>query len=245
MLSEKVVLITGGSKGLGKEFAVECAKNGATVIFTCSRDKESAESTLEILKEISSLAHTYFKVKCDDLAGNMEMAKEIHEKFSKIDCLINNAGISEFLPLALMDEDDWNKIIKTNVNGIYATTKALLPFMIRQKSGSILNISSLAGVRILAAPISYCASKASVKGFTESLCKEVGRYNIRVNCLAPGILEGGVADGIPESKVSSFVKQVSLGRTGTFNEVAKCATFLISDENSYMSGNTIVMDGGL
>jgi 3-oxoacyl-[acyl-carrier protein] reductase len=121
----------------------------------------------------------------------------------------------------------------------------MLPFMIRQKKGNILNISSLAGVRILAAPVHYCATKAGVKGFSESLSKELGRYNVQVNCLAPGILDGGVATGIPENKLNKFIKQVSLGRIGTFDEVAECATFLISDQNSYMSGHTIIMDGGL
>lgn len=245
ILNNKIVLITGASKGLGKSFALEAAREGALVLFTFSKKIEEANKTLEELKTISNLEHMYFQVDCYKSKDNMQMAQEIKNKYGRIDILINNAGVSEFLPLALLDDDDWDKLSNINLKGVYSTTRALLPMMIKQKKGSVLNISSLAGVRILAAPVHYCATKAGVKGFSESLSKEVGRYNIRVNCLAPGILDGGVATGIPENKLNSFIKQVSLKRIGTFDEVAKAACFLVSDLNSYMSGNTIIMDGGL
>lgn len=245
LLKNKIVLITGASKGLGKIFALTAAKEGAIVLFTFSKKIVEAEKTLQELKEISDFEHTFFQVDCFDSKANMKMAKDIKEKFGKVDVLINNAGVSEFLPLALLDDEDWDKLSNINLKGVYSTTRAILPLMLKQKNGSILNISSLAGVRILAAPIHYCATKAGVRGFTESLSKEIGRYNIRVNCLAPGILDGGVATGIPENKLNSFIKQVSLKRIGTFQEVADAACFLISDLNSYMSGNTVIMDGGL
>lgn len=245
LLKDKIVLITGASKGLGKIFALTAAKEGAIVLFTFSKKSADAEKTLLELKNISNFDHTFFQVDCFDSKANMKMAKEIKEKFGRVDVLINNAGVSEFLPLALLDDEDWDKLSNINLKGVYSTTRAILPLMLKQKNGSILNISSLAGVRILAAPIHYCATKAGVKGFTESLSKEIGRYNIRVNCLAPGILDGGVATGIPENKLNSFIKQVSLKRIGTFEEVADAACFLVSDLNSYMSGNTVIMDGGL
>lgn len=245
MLKNKTILITGASKGLGKAMALEYAKNNATVIFTYSKDLRSANETLAELKTISNCNHKCYQVDATSLKDNLNLSTIIKTEFETIDALVNNAGISEFLPLALMDKNDWKKIVDTNLDSLYATTKAFLPFFIRKKSGHILNISSLAGVRILAAPISYCTSKAGVKGFTESLSKEIGRYNIKVNCLAPGILDGGVANGIPENKLNSFIQQVSLKRIGTFEEVAKFSTFLISDKNSYMNGNTIIMDGGL
>lgn len=245
LLKDKIVLITGASKGLGKVFALSAAKEGAIVIFTFSKKLTEADKTLNELKNISNLDHQYFQVDCFNSAANTKMAREIREKFGRVDILINNAGVSEFLPLALLDDEDWDKLSNINLKGVYSTTRAVLPLMLKQKNGSILNISSLAGVRILAAPIHYCATKAGVKGFTESLSKEIGRYNIRVNCLAPGILDGGVATGIPENKLNSFIKQVSLKRIGTFQEVADAACFLVSDLNSYMSGNTIIMDGGL
>ena len=245
MLDEKVLLITGASKGLGKCIAITAAKAGACVIFTYAKNDEKAQETLKELKTISNKNHHCKKVSCYSLEENLELAKFIKKEYGRLDILINNAGISEFLPLALLDEDDWDKLSDVNLKGVYATTKSILPFMVRQKSGAILNVSSLAGVRILAAPIHYCATKAAVKGFTESLSKEIGRYNIRVNCLAPGILDGGVATGIPENKLNSFIKQVSLGRIGTFEEVAEAAVFLVSDQNSYMSGHTVIIEGGL
>ena len=245
MLKDKIILITGASKGLGRVIALKAAKNGATIIFTYGSDDKKAEETLRDLKAVSNCDHSCHKVICFNFLENMGLVKLIKEKYKKLDILINNAGVSEFLPLALIDEEDWDKLSNINLKGVYTTTKAILPFMIRQKHGSILNMSSLAGVRILAAPVHYCATKAGVKGFSESLSKEVGRYNIRVNCLAPGILEGGVASGIPENKLNSFIKQVSLGRIGTFDEVADFSCFLVSDLNSYMSGHTIIMDGGL
>lgn len=245
MLKNKIMLITGASQGLGRTIALNSAKYGATIIFTYSKNKEKAQSTLEELNKISTNNHMSFQVNCYSLEENLNLARVIKEKYSRLDILINNAGISEFLPLALIDEEDWDKLSNINLKGVFATTKAMLPFMVRQKSGNILNMSSLAGVRILAAPVHYCATKAGIKGFTESLSKELGRYNIQVNCLAPGILDGGVASGIPENKLNSFIAQVALGRIGTFEEVAEFSSFLVSDLNSYMSGHTIIMDGGL
>lgn len=245
MLEDKILLITGASKGLGRTIAIEAAKAGATIIFTYAKSEHKALETLSELQKISEKNHECHKVVCYDLQANNQLASHIKSTFGRLDILINNAGASEFLPLALLDEEDWDELSNINLKGVYASTKAILPFMVRQKSGSILNISSLAGVRILAAPIHYCATKAGVKGFTESLSKEVGRYNIRVNCLAPGILDGGVANGIPENKLNSFIKQLSLGRIGNFDEIAQCCLFLVSDDNSYMSGQTITIEGGL
>ena len=245
LLKEKVCLITGGSRGLGREMAYEAARMGACIIFTYAKNEEQALETLRELQSISTENHMAHKVISHDSKGNTELIEIIKNKYKRIDILINNAGISDFLPLALIDEEEWNKVIDTNLKGVYSTTKAILPFMVRQKFGSILNLSSLAGVRILAAPVHYCSSKAGVKGFTESLAKEIGRYNVNVNCLAPGILDGGVAAAIPQNKLNSFIKQVSLKRIGTLEEVAKCAIFLVSDLNSYMSGHTVIMDGGL
>lgn len=245
LLSDKKILITGASKGLGREMAYHFAKHGGQIAFTYGHDEKSADETLQALKKISPLDHQKFKVNCSSLEENYLLTKKIKEIWGELDILINNAGISEFLPLALMDEEDWDKVLDINLKGTYATTKALLPLFVRKKKGMILNMSSLAGVRILAAPIHYCSSKAALKGFTESLAKEVGRYNIQVNCLAPGILEGGVARGIPENKLKDYLAQISLGRVGTFTEVAECAAFMVSDKNSYMSGHTLIIEGGL
>ncbi len=246
LLIGKRVLVTGASKGLGREICLHFAKHGAQVAFTYSSDDSNAEITLNELIELSpNLKHKNFKVDCTNLEQNISMAEELKVAWDGLDILVNNAGISGFLPLALMDESDWDKILNINLKGTYATTKALLPLFVRQKKGNILNMSSLAGVRILAAPIHYCSSKAALKGFTESLSKEIGRYNVQVNCLAPGILEAGVARGIPPNKLVDYLDQLALKRVGTFTEAAEAAAFMVSDSNSYMSGHTLIIEGGL
>jgi NAD(P)-dependent dehydrogenase (short-subunit alcohol dehydrogenase family) len=144
-----------------------------------------------------------------------------------------------------MDEEDWDRVVDINLKGTFVTSKAVLRGMIRRRGGVILNIGSLVSVRMLEAPLHYCASKAGLKGLTESMAKEVARYQIRVNCLAPGLLEGGLGRNLPEHRLADYLKHCALGRVGTFDEVARFAAFLVSDQNTYMSGATIVMDGGV
>ena len=244
-LTDKKILITGASKGLGKAIALHLAHLGATLAITYHSSESAASETLSELKKISHQNHLMFKIDAKSYAECLSLNQKIKEAWGDLDILINNAGASEFLPLALLDEQDWDHILDTNLKGSYATTKAITPFFVKKKKGMILNMSSLAGVRILAAPIHYCSAKAGLKGFTESLAKELGRYNVQVNCLAPGILEGGVARGIPENKLKDYLDQIALGRVGTFEEVAQTVSFMISDLNCYMSGHTIIMEGGL
>ena len=149
------------------------------------------------------------------------------------------------MPLALMEEEDWDRVMDMNVKGTFLTSRTVLRGMIRRKRGVVLNIGSLVGVRMLEAPIHYCASKAAVKGLTEALAKEVARYGIRVNCLAPGLLDEGVGRNLPEHRLADYLQHCSLGRLGQLEEVARFAAFLVSDANSYMSGETVVMDGAL
>jgi NAD(P)-dependent dehydrogenase (short-subunit alcohol dehydrogenase family) len=173
------------------------------------------------------------------------MVKDIEDTWGGIDILVNNAGISQNLPLALMEEEDWDRVMDLNVKGTFLTSKAVIRGMIRRKSGVILNVGSLAGERMIEAPIHYCASKAAIRGMTEAMAKEVARYNIRVLCLAPGLLEDGVGRNLPDYKLAEYLKHVSLGRVGCFDEVARFASFLVSDANSYMTGETVVIDGGV
>jgi len=136
-------------------------------------------------------------------------------------------------------------VMDTNVKGTFLTTRAVLRGMFRRKAGVILNLGSLAGARMIEAPVHYYTSKAAIKGFTEVLAKEVARYKVRVLCLAPGLLEGGVGKNLPDHKLADYLQHCALGRRGTFAEVAKFAAFLVSDGNSYMNGETILMDGGV
>ncbi|MBI3544543.1 MAG: SDR family oxidoreductase [Deltaproteobacteria bacterium] len=173
------------------------------------------------------------------------MVKTLDAETKRIDILVNNAGISQVVPLALMEEEDWDKMMDTNVKGAFLSTQAVLRTMIREKYGRILNMSSLAGVKMLQAPVHYCAAKSALIGFTEGLAKEIGRYGVTVNAIAPGILDEGVALNVPDNKKAEYLGHCSLGRLGTVEEVAKTVAFLVSDRNSYMNGATVVVDGGV
>jgi len=244
LLKDKRVLVTGGSRGLGRAFCERFAAEGAHVAFNYTSDESGARETLGRV-ETSGQRALAFRASVLDYAALEQMVREIESAWGGIDVLVNNAGISQPLPLALMEEEDWDAVMDTNAKGQFLAARAVLRGMIRRKGGCMLNIGSLAGVRLIEAPIHYCASKAAVKGFTEALSKEVARYNIRVNCLAPGLLDDGVSQNLPEYRVEEFLKHVSLHRKGTLEEVARFAAFLISDRNSYMNGATVVIDGGL
>jgi len=149
------------------------------------------------------------------------------------------------VPVALMEEEDWDRMMSINVKGAFLTSQAIMRPMIRRKRGRILNISSLAGIKMMQAPVHYCAAKAALRGFTEGLAKEIGKYGINVNCLAPGILEAGVSVNLPEAKLREYLSNCALGRVGTFEECAEVAAMLVSDRNTYMNGATIVLDGAV
>jgi len=240
-LQGKRILVTGGSRGLGRALCRAFADAGARVAFTYLRNEEAAAGTLRSLGP-DAVAH---KASVLDAAAMEAVIREMERDWGGIDILVNNAGITQNLPLALMEEEDWDRVIDTNVKGVFLTSKAALRSMIRRRAGTILNIGSLAGVRMLEAPLHYCTSKAAVKGFTEALAKEVARYGIRVICLAPGLLEDGVGRNLPEHRLQDYLQHNSLGRVGTLDEVARLAVFLVSDRNSYMTGSTVVIDGGV
>jgi NAD(P)-dependent dehydrogenase (short-subunit alcohol dehydrogenase family) len=171
------------------------------------------------------------------------MVGELEKDWGGIDILVNNAGLTQILPFALIDEEDWDHVMDINVKGTFLTSRSALRGMIRRKRGVVLNIGSLVAVRMMEAPVHYCASKAAVKGLSEALAKEVARYGIRVLCLAPGLLEDGVGRNLPDYRLADYLRHCSLGRLGGLAEVARFAAFLVSDANSYMSGETVVIDG--
>ena len=240
-LQGKRILVTGGSRGLGRALCHAFSDAGAKVAFTYVRNGEAAAETLRSLGEDAAA----YQASVLDVQATEDVIRDMEENWGGIDVLVNNAGVTQNLPIALLEEEDWDKVIDTNVKGVFLTSKAALRSMIRKRSGMILNIGSLAGVRMLEAPLHYCTSKAAVKGFTEALAKEVARYGIRVICLAPGLLEDGVGRNLPEHRLQDYLRHNSLGRVGTFDEVARFAVFLVSDENSYMTGSTAVIDGGV
>jgi len=244
VLKGKRALVTGGSRGLGRAICAVLAEYGADVAFNYSGDQEGAEATLQAIRARERRARAFRASVLDEPALNA-MVKNIEGDWGGIDILVNNAGVSQPLPLPLMEESDWDLVMDVNVKGQFLVSRAVLRGMIRRRAGALLNIGSLAGLRLIEAPVHYAASKAAIKGFTQALAKEVARYQIRVNCLAPGLLEEGVGQSLPEHRMKEYLRHVSLRRLGTLDEVARFAAFLVSDRNSYMNGETIVMDGAL
>lgn len=245
LLQGRIALVTGGSRGLGRAICEVFAREGAHVAFNYLKSEAEAEQTLATIRA-HGVQGWAFKVSVVDKPAVWEMVRQIErEAGAPIDLLINNAGVAQVVPTALMEIEDWDRVMDTNVKGAFVVTQAVMRGMIHQKRGHILNIGSLAGVKMMHAPVHYAAAKAALKGFTEALAKEVGRYGILVNCLAPGLLEGGVSRNVPPRKLSQYLDHCALGRLGTLEEAAELAALLVSERNTYMHGATIVLDGAL
>jgi len=243
LLKNKVVVITGGSRGLGKAMCECFARHGASIGFNYLSDSKSAEETVSGIELSGGKANAYQCSVTDEIELE-NWVKRVEDTIGSIDVLINNAGISQPLPIALVEPQDWDKVSEVNLKGQYMAVRAVLPGMIKRRKGVVLNIGSLAGLRLIEAPVHYSATKAGSKGFTEALCKEVARYNIRVNCLAPGLLSDGVGKSLPQHRLQNYINHIAMRRVGEPNEVAEFAAFLVSDKNSYMNGATVMMDGG-
>jgi 3-oxoacyl-[acyl-carrier protein] reductase len=243
-LEGKRCVVTGGSRGLGRAMCEAFATAGAKVAFTYRTDTQDAEATRAALVALGC-EPLVFQGHVADSAHTKDAVGAIMKAWGGIDVLVNNAGITQILPIALLEESDFDAVIETNVKGPYLWSRAVLRSMIRAKAGHILNIGSFASERVIEAPVHYAAAKSALRGMTEALAREVGRYNIKVNLLAPGLLDCGLARMLPKHRVQEYLGQASLGRLGTAAEVAALATFLVSDDNSFMAAAKIVADGGL
>lgn len=243
LLAGKTVLVTGGSRGLGRAIAVECAREGANVAFNYAKSDADANDALALLREAGAKAWA-FRADVTSRDAVRDMVKRL-EAEAPIDALVNNAGHGQVVPVALMEEEDWDRMLDTHVKGAFLAAQAVMRGMIKRERGRILNVSSLAGIKMMQAPVHYSTAKAALRGFTESLAKEIGRYGVTVNCLAPGILEEGVSGNLPQARLEEYLRHCALGRMGTLEEVAKVAVFLLSDRNSYMNGATVVLDGAV
>ncbi len=243
LLDGQVAFITGGARGLGRAMVQVFCREGAKVAFNYrAADAEAAA----LVEELRGAGHKVLAQRVDvtDKAALRAFVKRIEAELGGIDILVNNAGVGQVLPLVLMEEEDWDRMMDTHVKGAFLATQAVLRGMVKRRAGHILNISSLAGVRIIKAPVHYCTAKAALRGFTEGLAKEVGHYGIRVNALAPGLLDEGVAGNIPDDNRLDYERFSALGRVGTCAEVAEMAAMLVTRRNSYMTGATILLDGG-
>jgi len=243
-LQGKRCLITGGSKNLGRAICLAFARAGARVAFTYDKNDDEAEKTRAALIELGVTPFVQ-KGSVSDAAHVRACVRTLEKEMGGVDVLVNNAALTQILPIALIEEDEWDAVMDTNVKGAYLFSRAALKSMIRAKKGHILNIGSFGADRVVDAPVHYAASKAAIVGFSMALAKEVGRYGVAVNCLIPGLLQTGLSARLPKYRADAYITQAALGRLGTVEEVADLAAWLVSDANSFMTGGQVVIDGGL
>ena len=244
LLDGKVAIVTGGSRGIGKAIVDAFAAEGASVAFTYLSSRERAEGIAEEWRNrgrhvIACYSDASSYVHAESLVPS------IQEQFGRIDILVNNAGITNDTLLLRMDEAEWDSVIDTNLKSVFNMTKQCIKVMLRQKSGSLIHLSSVVGVFGNAGQANYAASKAGIIGFSKSVAKEVGSRNIRSNVIAPGFIESDMTGELDENTRKAFLSNVPLGRLGQADEVAKLAAFLASDQSSYITGQVISICGGL
>jgi NAD(P)-dependent dehydrogenase (short-subunit alcohol dehydrogenase family) len=240
----RVAFVTGGSRGLGRAICLALAREGAFVAFNYAKSDADADATVAQIEAAGGRASAH-KVSVLDKAGLGELMRSLDRAHGKIDILVNNAGFGQVVPLALMEESDWDEMLDTHVKGAFLTTQAVLRIMVREHYGRVINVGSLAGIKMMQAPVHYATAKAALKGFTESLAKEIGRYGITVNCVAPGILDEGVSDHLPPARKEEYLRHCALRRVGRLEEAADMIAFLASERASYTNGATLVVDGAV
>lgn len=244
MLENKVALVTGASRGIGKAIAITLAGYGAKVIVNYCGSKDKAEEVVTEIKNHGGEAVTY---QCDiaQFEEVKAMVGDIIKDFGKIDILINNAGITKDNLVLKMKEEEFDKVIATNLKGSFNCISHTVKGMIKQRSGRIVNMSSVVGVVGNAGQINYCASKAGVIGMTKSLAREVGSRGITVNAVAPGFIETDMTDVISDAAKEQIITQIPLKHMGKAEDIAETVAFLVSDKAAYITGQTIQVDGGM
>jgi len=244
LLEGKTALITGASRGIGKAIALKFAGEGADIAVTNIFDDDEFKSTIKEIEALGVKAKGYvFNVA--SFNDSQKIINEILTDFIKIDILVNNAGITKDTLLMRMTEEQWDAVIAVNLKSVFNLTKAVIQPMLKQKRGSIINMSSVVGVSGNAGQSNYSASKAGILGFTKSIAKEVGSRSIRVNAIAPGFILTEMTDKLPEDIKNEWINKIPLRRGGTPDDVANTALYLASDLSSYVSGQTINVCGGM
>ncbi len=243
LLEGKKAFISGGSRGLGKALCEVFAREGADVAFNYHSDEVAAQDTLRRIEQhgVKGMA---FKVSVIDKVAIKGMVADIIANFGKIDILVNNAAINKADSFATTTEKAWLNVIDTNVNGLYYITKPFFKHMLRQRSGNILNITSIGAIRALPTSVHYATSKAAVLGFTKCLSREAGQFGVTVNGIAAGIYDTDLGHSLPDKFTSMYELWCTKGRLGKPQDLAEFAAFMVSDRNTYMTGEVITIDGG-
>ncbi|WP_041089918.1 3-oxoacyl-[acyl-carrier-protein] reductase [Jeotgalibacillus soli] len=243
-LEGKVALVTGASRGIGREIALQLARNGANVAVNYSGSQEKAE---QVAKEIQEMGRKAFVIQANvaDTDQVQGMIKQTIDELGKIDILVNNAGVTRDNLLIRMKDDEWDDVMSINLKGVFLTTKAVSRSMMKQRSGRIINISSIVGVTGNPGQANYVAAKAGVIGLTKTTAKELSSRGITVNAVAPGFIETDMTDKLTVEIQDEMKKQIPLARFGQPEDIANVVVFLASDDASYMTGQTLHVDGGM
>ena len=244
MEERKTVFVTGASRGIGKEVALKYAENGYDVIINYVSDKTDVEALENEFKE-KGADSLILKADVSNPEEVQNVVDKAIEKFGKIDVLVNNAGITRDNLLMRMSEEEFDKVLEINLKGTFLVTKAVTKYMMKKRSGSIINLSSVVGVAGNAGQCNYSASKAGIIGFTKSVAKELASRNIRANAVAPGFIETDMTAVLSDSVKESIHNQIPLKRMGSAKEVAELIYFLGSEKSSYITGQVINIDGGM
>ncbi len=244
LLQGKTALVTGASRGIGKAIAIKFAEQGADVAFTDLKYDDAAKNLEKELEEHGVKAKAYAS-DASSLQSSEETVKEIVNDFGKIDILVNNAGITKDNLLMRMSDSDWDAVINVNLKSVFNLTKATQRIFLKQRSGTIINMSSVVGREGNAGQSNYAASKAGIIGFTKSIAQELGSRNIRCNAIAPGFIETEMTATLPQDVKEDWEQQIPLRRVGTTEDVANLALFLASDLSTYISGQVINVCGGM
>ena len=244
LLDGKVALVTGAARGIGKAIALKFAAEGADVAITDLVINEAAEETVEETGAYGHKARAYAS-NAADFEETHKVVEQIHAEFGHIDILINNAGITKDGLMIKMTEQQWDAVLAVNLKSAFNFIHALTPIMMRQKGGSIVNMSSVVGVHGNACQCNYAASKAGLIALAKSISQEMGRKGIRANAIAPGFIDTPMTMALPEDVRKGWLEKIPLRRGGTVEDIANVATFLASDMSSYVSGQVIEVDGGM
>ena len=244
LLLNKTAIITGATRGIGRGIAVEFANQGANVAFTYSSSVDAANALETELNSLGIKAKGY-QSNAAEFDTAQELAKEILKEFGSIDILVNNAGITKDNLLMRISEEDFDKVIDVNLKSVFNMTKAVIRPMMKQRSGSIINMSSVVGLKGNAGQSNYAASKSGILGFSKSVALELGSRNIRSNVIAPGFIETEMTGKLDEATVQSWRDAIPLKRGGSPEDIANACVFLASDMSSYITGQTLSVDGGM